>query len=142
MARLEGLVEAEWIGQGKKYDMQNLPNSVSEAKAHYLLTIPNAFSDIIPDDIDNVPLSQSLQLQLLIKSTIKVGMLQKFSPAMPCIDEPKQLTSGPIPSDHILLHLENGLGECATMVIGLGFGCWHIGVVGKVVPAKMGHCTR
>ncbi|KAM6497472.1 hypothetical protein JOM56_007945 [Amanita muscaria] len=100
MARLEGLVEAEWIGQGKKYDMQNLPNSVSEAKAHYLLTIPNAFSDIIPNDIDNVPLSQSL------------------------------------------LHLENGLGECATMVIGLGFGCWHIGVVGKVVPAKMGHCTR
>jgi hypothetical protein len=105
-----GFVESEWIGQGKLYNVAEIPEHVSDEKAK-LLSIPAAFEAFIPPD--DMPMVQFLTLKLPAQSSefIPVKVKKCFSKQPPQADVRDTLTSRPIPSQETLRQLEDAVGQ-------------------------------
>ncbi|KIL56229.1 hypothetical protein M378DRAFT_182024 [Amanita muscaria Koide BX008] len=103
-------IESEWIGQGKLYNVAEIPEYVSDEKAK-LLSIPAAFEALIPPD--NLPVTQFLTLKLPAQSSkfIPVKVKDCFSKQLPRINVRDTLTSRPIPSQKTLRQLEDAVGQ-------------------------------
>lgn len=100
---------ALWIGQGKKYVVEELPDYVADRKCD-LLNLPQGARDHLP--LDEMPISMFLNHRLprKLSELITVHIEDCFSKDSPTTNI-ATLADRPIPSDETIQLLDNAMGQ-------------------------------